>query len=509
MKKIYKSFLIVLVMTILAKLASFVSEVIIASLLGTSAKADAYSMIIGIHQVIYPMLSVGIWSVFLPMYKKKITKLQGEDVDTFLNKVLTLFLVISICLTIFVIIFAKQIIMLVANGFSMELKEQCTILLRIYSPYFVFVIISSIYAAVLQSHDKFLGSQIREVVTYVPTIILGSIAYKLYDVKGLVILLVLGSILRLLVLIPFLNKDYKFKLKFDFKDKDIGSLLKSMPSVLVTSGIEQVNTLVDKVMASNLAVGAVSSLSYGNKLINVFNGLFTSAISTTIYPTMSKLVAEDKKDELKKLLTKIINIIGIVVLPLSILMILLRKEIVTIVFGRGNFDAESINSTSTVFLGYLIGMLYIGIKPILNNVYYSIGNTTKIMRVSIITIVVNIILNIILVKYFGIIGLGIATSIASIIYYFLLVVGLYKMKYINIKDNLINLAQLYFISLVPFFVVGLILNKSNFSNILLRIIIGGLVYMVIYFSLLTITNKEEEKELIKILSSKFNFKKGK
>ena len=71
MKKIYKNFTIVFVITILSKIVSFVSEVIIAYILGTSEKADAYSMIMGIHQVMYPMLSVGIWSIFLPKYKNK------------------------------------------------------------------------------------------------------------------------------------------------------------------------------------------------------------------------------------------------------------------------------------------------------------------------------------------------------------------------------------------------------------------------------------------------------
>lgn len=503
MKKIVRSFSIVFIMTILAKIASFISEMVIAYILGTGEKADAYSMIIGIHQVIYPMLGVGIWSIFLPMYKKKIVTTESKEAEKLLNKVLTLFMIIALILIVIINVFANGIINIIANGFSDELKVRCAILLRIYSPYFLFVIISSIYAAVLQSHDKFLGSQIREVATYLPTIFLGPLLYKLYDVEGLVVALVIGSIFRLVVLVPFLKKNLIFKLDFKFKDSEISLLIRKMPSVLITSAIEQLNTLIDKVMASSLTVGAVSSLSYGNKLINAFNGMFTSAISTTVYPTLSKLYVENKKNEMKLMIERITLIEAIIVIPLSGLMILLKNEIVCFAFGRGAFNQDSINITAATFMGYLIGMYYIGAKSLINNVFYSMGYTKKIMKISFVTIICNIVLNVVFVKFMGVVGLAIASSIASIMYFILTNLQLNKMGYVNIKKIVLRLGIIYLISAITYIINMFIKNiiDNNINYIVLMVIIS-ISFFLTYSIFIYIIKFDESKILFDMIMNK-------
>lgn len=508
MKKIYKSFIIVLLITILSKFASFISEIIIAYILGTTTKADAYSMIIGIHQVIYPMLNVGIWTIFLPMYKKMITKKNNEAANALTNKVICLFTIISIVLVIIINIFAKYIIGFVASGFDAELQEKCVELLKIYSPYFIFVIISSIYASVLQSHEKFFGSQIREVITYLPTILLGPLLYNIYDIDGLIVALVLGSILRLIVLLPFIDWNiYKFKIDFKFNDYNIKKILKQMPTVLITTGVEQLNLLIDKIMASSFGAGAVSSLSYGNKLINAFNGLFTSAISTTIYPTMSKLIAEDKRKNFEMLIEKIIIITAIVIIPISMLMLLLKEEIVSVIFERGQFNKDSVYLTSRVFAGYLIGMYYIGIKTIINNAFYSIGNTKSIMNISIITIIVNIVLNFILSKLIGMIGLAIATSVASIVYFILTIYYLDKINCLNKKNILTKLIKLYVITVIPYILGYLLLQIIKNINNILIIICVGVVFSIIYIFQLKILKLNEYKEILNYIKVKIRRKK--
>lgn len=501
MKKLFKGFIIVLLMTILSKIASFISEIIIASLLGTSPEADAYSMIIGIHQVIYPMLSVGIWSIFLPIYKKKIIK-NEENANEYINNILSVFIIISVLLIVTILLFSKYIIILIANGFSIEMKQLCSNLLRVYSPYFIFVIISSIFAAVLQCEDKFFASQLREVATYIPTIIIGPIMYKYYGLYGLVISLVLGSFLRLLILLPFLRKDFKFRFVFSFKNKDIKHLFKELPHVLITSGMEQINVLIDKIMASNLITGSVSSLNYGNKLINVLNGLFTSSISTSIYPTMSKLIAQNRIDELRYVIHKIFKFVYLIIIPISIVMIILSKQIVYVVYSRGAFNNNSVNTTSSVFLCYTIGMLFIGLKPIINNIFYSYEDAHKIKNISIFTIVINIILNIILVKYCNVAGLALATSISAIIYFFVSITAAKKYNCIDLKYVIFDLINVVGLCIIPTTAVLIANVKLKNLNIYSQSIIIGLLYFIIYFFEILIFERKELKYLLNLLVKK-------
>ena len=288
MSSIVRNLKIVFLLTILAKIASFLSEVIIANYLGTSNKADAYSMIAGIHAVIYPMLGIGIWSIFLPKYQKQKTISNVKATKEYSDKVITIFIMLSSAIALFVFVFADWIIAIASPGFDGETKNIAASLLRIYSPYFVFSTISSVYAAMLQSHGKFLGSQLREFVSYLPTIILGPVMYLYIGVSGFAIALVIGSILRLVIQFPFINWGYRYKPNFRFKDRAVISLFKKSPAAIITSSSDQILTLVDKIMASTLAVGSVASLNYGSKLTNAINGVLTNSVSTVLFPEMPR-----------------------------------------------------------------------------------------------------------------------------------------------------------------------------------------------------------------------------
>ncbi|MDO5557639.1 MAG: murein biosynthesis integral membrane protein MurJ [Clostridia bacterium] len=494
--KILKNVIVILVITVLAKISSFFAEIVVAALLGTTEKADAFSIISGVHQIIYPMLSVGIWGLFLPEYKKVLIKESSEDADKLSNKVLSIFLIISMVASTIIWIFAKQLIDIIAIGFNEELKNVSINLLRIYSPYFVLVIISAIYAAMLQARENFLGSQIREVVSFLPTIFLGKLLYCMYDLNGLIYALLIGGICRLVIIFPFINWKYKFKFDFDFKDSRIIMMIKKVPSVLINTGITQINTLVDKMMATGLIIGSVASLNYGQKLINVVNGLLTSTVSTAIYPTMTQFVAEGKKNSLKTLIEKIIKILAIIIIPLSILVILFRKEIVTIVFKRGMFGDDSVLTTSNVFAFYAIGLYFIGIKSIFDHVFYSIGDTKSMMYISIVSVVLNISFNMILVKIFGIIGLSLATSISAILTIILNIILLRKYLKLELYKTLIFLLKIIGISIISIMIPYYIIDIIGISNLFIKIMLVIIFASIIYFIELLVFKIEEYKEIM-------------
>ena len=107
-KRILKNVGVVFAILILAKIAAFANDAILAAFIGTSADADAFYMVLGIQQVIYPMLSVGIWKVFLPEYKKNMV-LNGEKAaDIFANKIMILFTGFSLIVAGLIFIFHED-----------------------------------------------------------------------------------------------------------------------------------------------------------------------------------------------------------------------------------------------------------------------------------------------------------------------------------------------------------------------------------------------------------------
>ena len=363
-KSTIKSIGIVFWVLLLAKIVAFANDAILAAYLGTSMEADAFYMVLGIQQVLYPMLSVGIWKVFLPEYKKRLTLSGRQEADSLANKMLLLFGGISVVFAGLIFIFHKGIVMICAPGLSVEGKALCGELLQISAPLYIFIIISTIIAVMLQCHGKFLGSQIREVVSHIPTIVFAIFLYGKFGVRVLAYSLVVGSILRLLVELPFIDWGFRFQIRAGGFNHEEKKTLKRIPEALLTAGVEQINTLVDKIMASGMAVGSISALNYAHKIMNVFSGLFASAIGTTLYPKMAQLAAENDHQSLENMLRKSICIISFFMVPITIGSLFYSELIIACVFQRGNFGIQATRITAAVYGFYAIGLLFIGLKDL-------------------------------------------------------------------------------------------------------------------------------------------------
>lgn len=418
-KKVFHGTVVIVLVGILAKITSFITEAVLAAYLGTTYQSDAYYMVNSIQMVIYPMLSVGIWKVFLPIYKEKITHGLNDEAAALTNKVITFFSVISFLAVGLLILFAEPVVSVVAPGFEGETRALCIRLVRISAPMYFFIIAAAIYASVLQANNRFLGSQIREVASHVPTIIAAIFFYKHFGIEAMAAALVVGGAVRLLIELPFVNWGYRFRPDFKYRSPEFGLILKRLPSALISEGVTQINTLIDKQMASTLPEGTISALNYGHRLMNVFSGLLSTAIATALYPQMIELIALKKEDELSKLITKIVNIFSILMIPVTLACVLFRTELVAVVFQRGSFDEASTALTSGVFALYSVGIFFIACNTVINNLFYGYGNTKTPMIISIVNLVINVVLNFALIFLWGVNGLALATSLSAVIAFFI------------------------------------------------------------------------------------------
>lgn len=506
-EKIFRSTIIIVAISILAKFVAFISETVNASYLGTTYQSDAYYMLLSIQQVLYPMLSVGIWKVFLPIYKDKLTQNDIHGANQLANKIITFFTVISIVAVALLIIFSNGVVSIVAPGFEGETKALCIQLVRISAPMYVCIITSAVYASMLQCHDNFLGSQIREVATHIPTIIATVLLYRHFGITVLAYALILGGVLRLLVELPFVDWGYKFKPDFRYKSEEFGIVLKRLPSALVSEGINQINTLVDKAMASTFPAGSVSGLNYGNRLTNVFSGLLSSAIATALYPQVIELISLKQKKELSNLITKIINIFYLCMVPISIACVMFSNQLVSAVFERGQFNSDSVKLTAGVFACYSIGLLFIACSTVITNIFYGHGDTKTPMKIGIANLFINVMLNLILSYFFGVNGLAMATSLAAIISFG---IRLYFVnQYVDFiwqKLGIITLKTVvagFIACAVARYFTGLL-----YVNVYMELCIAASIGVFIYLIGIKLLKVKELEDVISIVSKKMR-RKGK
>lgn len=480
--KIFKGTIIIVIIGVLAKVAAFIEEAVLAAYLGTTLQSDAYYMVWSVHAVIYPMLSIGIWNVFLPLYKSHISKKEIEKAFELTNKSLSFFTLISAVVVVLLIGFAPIVVSLVAPGFKDETRNLCIKLVRISAPMYIFIVASSVYASILQCHNKFFGSQIREVASHIPTIITALFFYQRYGITAMAIALVLAGLIRMLIELPFVDWGYRYKPDFKFEEHDFKVMLRRLPSALVSAGVVQLNALIDKAMASILPTGTVSALNYGNKLMNFFSGLLSTAIATALYPQMIELIALDKKEELGKMLAKIINIFGVLMFPITIACVLFRTELVSAVYERGAFNSASTALTSSVFALYSVGLFFVACNTVISNVFYGYGNTKTPMYISLAHLGINIVLNLALIYFYGANGLALATSLSAIISFLIRFSALKKYVSLKNKDMLISMIKILFSSIIACLFPRIIfwyfpLNK--YILLLCSAIIGVAIYLLL------------------------------
>jgi len=422
------------------------------------------------------------------MYSQ-IEKLEGsKEGNRYTNNLVNILLVICTVFFVFGLIFTVPLVKLFASGFEGETLDLAVRFTRVSLVGMYFTGLISVFSGFLQLKGNYA----------IPALIgfplnFFTILAIIISSKGNVVLLAIGSVIatasQLLLVLPFAyKKGYKYKPVFDIKDKHIKNMVYIALPVILGVSVNQINVLVDKTIASRIAEGGISALNYANRLNGFVQGIFVLSITTALYPMISKMVAENNMDGLKKSVWEAISGINLLVIPATVGSVVFAEPVVMLLFGRGKFDAEAIAMTSAALLFYSLGMLGFGLTEVLSRAFYSLQDTKTPAINAAIAVVANIILNIILSKYMGIGGLALATSISAIFCTVLLFISLRKkIGAFGIKDITISFVKIVGASLVMGVIAKLSFNALVGSigqnlSLVVSIGIGAMVYFVmIYF----------------------------
>lgn len=483
-----KAALLLMIITILSKIVGFVRDITLSYFYGASNITDAYLISLTIPNVIFGIIGTGIATGYIPMYSK-IEKFEGSNEgNIYTNNLVNILLALSSVLFIFGLIFTAPLVKLFASGFEGETFKVAIRFTRVSLIGMYFTGLISIFKGFLQIKGNYAIPALVGVPMNVITIVAIIISSK-----GNVLLLSIGTVIAiasqsLLLLLFAYKKGYKYMPVFDLKNKHIINMLYIALPVIIGVSVNQINVLVDRTLASQLAEGAISSLNYANRLNGFVQGIFVFSITTALYPMISKMVADSNMDGFKKSVSEAISGINLLVMPATVGSMIFAEPIVRLLFDRGRFDAEAITMTSMALFYYSLGMIGFGLREVLSRAFYSLQDTKTPAMNAAFAVVLNIILNIVLSRFMGIGGLALATSISATIGTLLLFISLRKkIGPFGIKNLSISFIKIIGTSLVMGLIAKLSFNSmvdafgQNIS-LILAIGIGAVVYgVIIYF----------------------------
>ncbi len=503
----------ILIITSISKLTGFFREVMIAYRFGSDFTTDAYFVSNSIYAVIFGLAGAGLSAAIIPI----LSRIRNEKKTTegeYINNMAVLFTLVSFIVISIAYIFAKPLVKIFAVGFTGEELSITTRYLRIGLPIIYCNFMYSIFEAFNHSRNRFFLVASGGMLVNAVVVSYLAIFYDRFGMEGLIVSNILAYGLRALLIYLPLSKDTGKKLSLKIKDEYLKATYSIMFPLMISAIIMQINLIVDRTLASTLVEGSISALRYAAQTRYAINGLFITAMVTVIYPSFSEWIVKDDKEKLKKMFTYSMNMITILVIPLTAGLTTLNHEIVDVIYSRGAFNAEAVYMTSSALFYYSLGIAATGMGLFINKVYYAYQDSKTTMKIGMAAVVLNIILNLILVRYMAHNGLALATSIVATLS---VIVKIYLLKNKNLEieyKNILSIMVKSIIASVPMALVvksmsSLLYITSGTSIIKVIKLIstvgaGAIVYFVlIYFLYLRNTNmmktlQEKIRKRIKI-----------
>lgn len=419
-----KSILNIMVISLSSKVFGFVREITLAATFGVTSYTDAYLISRTITLTVFSIVGGALSTTFIPLYTKILEEKNKEEALKFTNNILNIVILLTIIICILIAFFIRPIVNMFAMGFKGEALELAIDFTKMLLPGVIIISINYILTGYLEANKKFAIPALMTLpnnIIIIISIILSSIWSKN--------ILIYGTLLGLLFQLLF-QAYYSFKIGYLYKttiklsDTSIKRLLYLIVPVFAGMAIQQVNVIVDRTLASTLVEGSIAALNFADRLNLFVYGVFASSIATVLYPTLSKLATNNDIGIFKSYIRRSVNLMVILLVPISIGAISLSTPIVRLLFERGQFDIRATKMTSVALNYYALGMTGVGLIHILTKIFYSLHDTKTPMVSGIVAVIINIILNFILIRYIGHGGLALATSISAIFSTLLLLLAL-------------------------------------------------------------------------------------
>ena len=422
-----KKFIIWLtVISTASKFLGFLREIALSYFYGASEVSDAYLISITIPAVIFAFVGAALSTSYIPLFTSVERERGEEGAIRFSNNVVNFILVFACIVVVIGLIFTTPIVKVFASGFSGETLSLAVFFTRVSIAAVFFTGLTYIFKSFLQIRNDFIPPALIGLPYNI--IVIASIALSAWTSS---IFLPLGFALaaasQLFFLLPFAyKKGYRYCFTLDKSDPHIRKMVFLALPVILGVSVSQINTLVDRTLASRIVVGGISALNYANRLNGFIQGIFVMSVSTVMFPAISRMASANNITGLKGTLAKTMNLVSLIVVPFTVGTMIFAVPVIKLLFGRGAFGLKAVELTSYALFFYAVGMTAVAYREILSRAFYAMHDTKTPMVNGAIAVVANIILNIILSRFLGIGGLALATSISAILAVALMFMSLRK-----------------------------------------------------------------------------------
>jgi len=403
--------------TIISRLLGYLRDILIAIFLGTSYLADVFFVAFRIPNTFRRLFSEGTFNAaFVPSYSSEIAKGKKQS-NRFSNDVFNYLFLILLIFVLVVQIFMPAFVSLIAPGFidDNEKMNLAINLTRITIPFLMLVSLASFFSSILNSHNRFAEAAAAPIILNIVLIIILLFSKSLNDelVYYLSYGVTFAGLLQLIFLYFFVTKHFKltFEIKFKASKKVKVFFSKLLPSIF-SSGVTQINILVGTIIAS-FQTSAVSYLYYADRIYQINLAIAGIAISVVVLPQLSKHISKKNKKKIDLIQNKALELSLFLSLPASIALFIASDEIISALFGYGQFSESSVLNSAKALFYFSLGLPAFAMIKVFSNFFFANHDTKTPFYISLLSVLLNILISVYFFKSIGFIIIPIATTISS------------------------------------------------------------------------------------------------
>lgn len=499
MNKLKFASIFLLISTLVLKFSSMIRDLVIAGLFADSYKADVYFAAMTIPNALVLFLLTGMKDAFLPSYYKFDALGKG---DAHLTNIVKGSFWISSGIALVGILLSSPIVHTLYPSFA-QFEDGMQIAVwtsMIYFASLTMVGVNAVYEGYFDAKKKFSFSVFSQTSVVLMTILFAIVFHNRWGIISVPLGYFVGTILSLV-----LKMIYRTPKKFViWKQKMDRNEVKEFYGIFLPVGLTiavgQINLSVNTFFAAGLGgEGIVSNLNYAFRLINIPQAIFAVTIATIVFPIIASARAEDNMLKFRSGVEKGILYLLVFLTPALTGMAFLMEELVRVVYERGAFTASATELTASYAVLYIGSTFFYSIQAIVAKGFYTLEKGHYMMRIGMISIVLNILSNWIFSNYFGAKGIALSTSFVAVLYSSITFITLWKLiggmnKFYLIKNTLqvvVATAAMY----IGIYFVDKFTEIADLPT-LVHILTIALIGAIIYFLVLMLFKNEFVKTIL-------------
>lgn len=407
-------------MTMLSRILGFVRDMVIARYFGATGFTDAFLVAFKIPNFFRRLFAEGAFSqAFVPVLAS-VKEKQGKDAVRDLVAAISFRLGgILLLLTAFGVFGSGLWMMVFAPGFLDEPVKfaLASDMLSITFPYLLLISLVAFSSAIMNTYNQFMVPAFTPVFLNLVLISFAIWVAPLLDVPIMALAwgVLAAGVIQLLFHLPFLKKLGLLTVPSSKPNDGVGEVKRLMLPALFGVSVAQINLLIDTILASTLEDGSVSWLYFSDRLMEFPLGVFGVALATVVLPSLSKKAANENWQGFQADIDFALRLVLLISLPATMGLLFLAQPLVVSLFHYGEFSDRAVVMASMSLMAYSFGLLGFIVVKILAPAFYARKDMKTPVKIAVVALVTNLVMNLALIGPFAHVGLAAATSISAFV----------------------------------------------------------------------------------------------